>query len=175
MIRFGASALLCAGLAAIGFSAPASASVVYDLTLTATADTDGTPLATYNGTGTITLDFAPSSNSETDYGTNTQEAVTFSIDGQTFSGFATSVQFLNGNFRNATFAESIGVSPLRFKLGTTGGFIFDYANDQQDASGAITSVLAPAATPLPAALPMFAGGLGLVGMMSRRKKRKAAA
>jgi hypothetical protein len=29
------------------------------------------------------------------------------------------------------------------------------------------------ATPLPAALPMFAGGLGLVGFMARRKKRKA--
>ena len=29
-------------------------------------------------------------------------------------------------------------------------------------------------TPLPAALPMFAGGLGLVGFLARRKKRKAA-
>jgi hypothetical protein len=28
-------------------------------------------------------------------------------------------------------------------------------------------------TPLPAALPMFAGGLGMVGFLSRRKKRKA--
>ena len=28
------------------------------------------------------------------------------------------------------------------------------------------------ATPLPAALPMFAGGLGLVGLLSRRKQRK---
>lgn len=31
------------------------------------------------------------------------------------------------------------------------------------------------ATPLPAALPMFAGGLGLVGFLARRKKRKTAA
>ena len=30
------------------------------------------------------------------------------------------------------------------------------------------------ATPLPAALPLFAGGLGMIGMFSRRKKRKAA-
>jgi hypothetical protein len=29
-------------------------------------------------------------------------------------------------------------------------------------------------TPLPAALPMFAGGLGLVGLLSRRKKRNSA-
>jgi hypothetical protein len=32
-----------------------------------------------------------------------------------------------------------------------------------------------AATPLPAALPMFAGGLGALGMLGWRRKRKAAA
>jgi hypothetical protein len=31
------------------------------------------------------------------------------------------------------------------------------------------------ATPLPAALPLFAGGLGLIGLLARRKKRTAAA
>jgi hypothetical protein len=31
------------------------------------------------------------------------------------------------------------------------------------------------ATPLPAALPLFAGGLGMVGFLARRKKRKAVA
>ena len=29
------------------------------------------------------------------------------------------------------------------------------------------------ATPLPAALPLFAGGLGVIGLLARRKKRKA--
>jgi hypothetical protein len=33
----------------------------------------------------------------------------------------------------------------------------------------------PVATPLPAALPMLAGGLGLLGSLSRRRKRKSAA
>jgi hypothetical protein len=31
-----------------------------------------------------------------------------------------------------------------------------------------------AATPLPAALPLFAGGIGLIGLLARRRKRKAA-
>ena len=30
------------------------------------------------------------------------------------------------------------------------------------------------ATPLPAALPLFAGGLGVMGLLARRRKRKAA-
>ena len=33
----------------------------------------------------------------------------------------------------------------------------------------------PAPTPLPAALPLFAGGLGVLGLISRRRKRKVAA
>jgi hypothetical protein len=32
----------------------------------------------------------------------------------------------------------------------------------------------PVATPLPATLPLFAGGLGLMGLLGRRRKRKAA-
>jgi hypothetical protein len=31
----------------------------------------------------------------------------------------------------------------------------------------------PSATPLPATLPLFAGGLGFVGYLTRRKKRNA--
>jgi hypothetical protein len=37
----------------------------------------------------------------------------------------------------------------------------------------VTAASDVAPTPLPAALPMFAGGLGIVGFLSRRKKRKA--
>jgi hypothetical protein len=33
---------------------------------------------------------------------------------------------------------------------------------------------APPTTPLPAALPLFAGGLGMLGLLSRRKKAKKA-
>ena len=51
-----------------------------------------------------------------------------------------------------------------------GTFSYDpNGRDGNQYSGTLVS-----ATPLPAAFSMFAGGLGLVGMMARRKKRKAA-
>jgi hypothetical protein len=173
MAKLIALAGLMAGLFITAFAGPASASVIYNLTLTATADTDGTPLSTYNGTGTITLDFAPSATGQTSY-SPALEAVTFLIDGESFSGNASSVQFLNGIFRNATFAETKGNTPFRFTLDTTGTFAFFYADGRQDATGTITSSLA-ATTPLPGALPLFAGGLGVMGLLNWRRKRTAQA
>ncbi|MFZ1971521.1 MAG: hypothetical protein WAU89_01685 [Candidatus Acidiferrales bacterium] len=170
MKGFGARAS-CAAMVVVFavLAAPAAsyASVVYDLTLTATFDTDGSLLSTYNGTGTITLSSAPDPNSQTNY---SSAAVTFLVDGQSFSGNASSVQFLDGNFRNASFSEQIGTTPVRFDLQTTSGYAFYYNNELQEAAGTITSALAP--TPLPAALPLFAGGIGIIGLLSRRKKRK---
>ena len=46
---------------------------------------------------------------------------------------------------------------------------------KQHAGGTISSTLAPSATPLPGALPLFAGGLGFVGFLLRRRKRTDAA
>jgi hypothetical protein len=160
-------ATLLAGLFLTAFAGQAHASVVYDLTLTATSDTDKTPLSMYDGTGTITLSSAPSITGQSNY---SSAAVTFTIDGESFSGTATGVQFLDGNFRNATFSEQIGSSPSRFDLQTTSLYAFYYDNELQEAAGAITSSLAT--TPLPATLPLFAGGLGFVGYLTRRKKRE---
>jgi hypothetical protein len=42
-------------------------------------------------------------------------------------------------------------------------------------SGHNYSSAAASATPLPAALPLFAGGLGVIGLLARRRKRKASA
>ena len=161
-----AFAALTAGLFLTANVGQADASVVYDLTLTATSDTDSTPLSMYNGTGTITLSSAPSATGQTNY---TTAAVTFLIDGESFSGTANGVQFLNGNFRNASFSEQIGTSPFQFDLQTSSLYAFYYDNELQEASGTITSSLAT--TPLPATLPLFAGGLGFVGYLTRRRKR----
>jgi hypothetical protein len=42
-------------------------------------------------------------------------------------------------------------------------------------NGILVTGINTANTPLPAALPMFAGGLGVMGLLARRRKRKAAA
>jgi len=157
---------VAAAVAVLAAPAGAYASVVYDLTLTDTSN------ATYDGTGTITLSSAPS---PTGLSTPVSAAVTFLVDGESFSGTATSVQFLDGNFRNASFSEQIGGSTARFDLQTSGVYAFYYDNEQQHAGGTISSTLAPSATPLPGALPLFAGGLGFVGFLLRRRKRTNAA
>jgi hypothetical protein len=169
MAKTYALAAVMAGLFTTAFAGQASAStVVYDLTLTATYDSQGATLATYDGTGTITLGSAPSASGTTDYAT---AQVTFTVDGQMFSGTATDVAFLNGSFNSAQFSEQIGSNPNRFDLQTSGVYAYYYDNEGQDASGSITSSLA--ATPLPAALPLFAGGLGIMGLFGRRRKRMA--
>jgi hypothetical protein len=55
---------------------------------------------------------------------------------------------------------------------------FSYAvivNNEGAIQGGGTFTLAPSSVPLPAALPLFASGLGALGLLGWRKKRKAAA
>jgi hypothetical protein len=70
-----------------------------------------------------------------------------------------------------TLTDTTGLSSAAsidpsFQLGSgaPSGYTIDFSNGIGDA---------PTATPLPATLPLFAGGLGFVGYLTRRKKRKA--
>ena len=70
---------------------------------------------------------------------------------------------------NATFA-SLGVTPGTY----TWTWMTATASDPPDQSFTL-DVVSPTATPLPAALPLFAGGLGALGLFGWRRKRKNAA
>jgi hypothetical protein len=50
---------------------------------------------------------------------------------------------------------------------TCGGEICGFPLD-----GTVTAASGVSTTPLPAALPLFAGGLGMIGFISRRRKQK---
>jgi hypothetical protein len=70
------------------------------------------------------------------------------------------VQF---EIQNALFSQGITVTYSDFSnnLGNGGGGDFDF-------------LVMPVATPIGATLPLFAGGLGVVGYLTRRKKRAQA-
>lgn len=70
------------------------------------------------------------------------------------------VQF---EIQNALFSKGITVTYSDFSnnLGNGGGGDFDF-------------LVMPVATPLPATLPLFAGGLGFVGYLTRRRKKNGA-
>ena len=70
------------------------------------------------------------------------------------------------NFTTGTISDGI--------ITTNESFAAD-CNNLTTCAGSVTGTISPAATPLPAALPLFAGGLGMIGLLTRRRKRNAAA
>jgi hypothetical protein len=105
----------------------------------------------------------------------------------TDSGTITGGQ-VNGNSANGTLTISWPNQPVEFdfadgtKLAVTlAGLSESCATGNNciagtyEMSGTFDVLNGPvSATPLPAALPLFAGGLGMLGFISRRKKRNAA-
>ena len=66
-----------------------------------------------------------------------------------------------------------GTSSDKFHFGGVAASAFGFL--LVNADGVLGQTNGVSATPLPAALPLFAGGLGLVGLLARRRKRKNAA
>ena len=79
----------------------------------------------------------------------------------------TCASMLTWQLFTTTFTASTTSTTLAFLNG-------DPSNDTSNGLDNIT-LNATTVTPLPAALPLFAGGLGMVGFLSQRKKRRAQA
>ena len=85
----------------------------------------------------------------------------------------TGVDSIYQNSQNITFypLALAGFDPL---AGTTYSVVFSYRMDESDTTYSVAETInAIAATPLPAALPLFASGLGALGLFAHRRKRKA--
>jgi hypothetical protein len=174
--------LLIAGLAAVALTAQISvahASVVYDLTLTATSG------GTINGSGSFTVSSAPLTglNQVSDYeqspgsGDGTLSGLTINIDGDTFtlatknSGSNPLVRFTSGTLNDITYA---GVAADGDSLMMTSDFVFFIVTSRTQEMGSFTATLAPA-VPEPSTWAMMILGFCGLGFMAHRRKQNGAA
>jgi hypothetical protein len=174
------SALVLGGL----YSAPASAeTITYALTFTSTSG------ASTGGQGTLTLNLpSPTSTSGYSFGGSSSmfESLTATVDSIPFTFTMPEIFSIginpNGSFNNLS-AESAFVSSgsvaappnnlVQLQLnGPTSPYDLHVNNngDLEDGTLTIGPAVIASATPLPATLPLFAGGLGFVGYLTRRKR-----
>jgi hypothetical protein len=138
-------------------------------------------------TGTLTVDVTAGT-------LNSADLVVPALSTSDFTNIISVVPFLFSGLKiqltNADgFGFALGISPtptLTSLIGMTGagiGFAI-FCNSSDCTSGGVSlyngvnflgTVDAEAATPLPAALPLFASGLGALGLLGWRRKRKASA
>ena len=109
---------------------------------------------------------------------------TTSIDGNNNGAFTTSAT-VSSLFANADYLIEMNVFALAHSSGTATTFFDPYFFLDQNfvdlgysitvSPGIGNSLELASATPLPAALPLFATGLGSLGLLGWRRKRKVAA
>ena len=147
--------------------------ITYNLVLTPNAG------SLYGGTGSFTIESAPSVHGNSDFtqAAQTLDSLNIMIDGQSFSfanevnGGNALVRFLNGSLNDITFSAASGSSPMRFAFQSTSGYAFYYNNNQSASYGTFTASLAPTTSPVPEpeSLALLASGLfGGAGMLVRR-------
>lgn len=169
MFKFGAGTLLFAGMVAAGCSVPAEASLLtYDITLTQTSGTliTGSPLADFTATTSFTVQ-APTS----DYQQETTSDFTFTIAGKMYTSDLT-LQFHPLSPLGISSYYGFSGSSGGDTLSIGGGNSFNlYGTGISSTDGGTVAFALVSPTPLPATLPLFVGGLGFIGYLTRRKKR----
>jgi hypothetical protein len=154
--------------------------ITYDVILTPGAG------SLYGGTGSFTIEGAPTLNGISNYtvAAGTLDALSFDIDDQIFSLAGSTgnalVQFQNGVLSDITFLEQIGATPARFSLMSSGNYDFSYDNLQASSYGTFTAQPASVSTvastvPEPTSIVFFATGfLICAGAMFLRRSASLA-
>ena len=175
-------ACLVAATLALSAVTANAATFTYDLTLTQSFGTQG-----LFGTGQFVVTGATNSGLFTAPGD--LNSLEFNIDGHVFAlGQATggSGQVVLDGIGHLTSIDYSAPAPISLwvVLQAASGIVYNYKDDATGhfSRGLITAVLHPGSadeglisTPLPAALPLFATGLGALGLLGWRRKRKTAA
>jgi hypothetical protein len=193
MAKCGANVLFAAGLIVLGLSASASADTIANFTLDGVTFSDGG-----TATGSFTLDLTTSTLSNINISTSftgpgfqvgdlgasyalgsfTNGPATFD-----FGDFVPMGSYSFAIFLSTTFTDTNLASPASFSIDSGSEGAFSVACEQENDEGicanrSITKGTldeVPSATPLPATLPLFAGGLGFVGYLTRHKRRSRVA
>jgi hypothetical protein len=173
---------------------PASAATItYDWTLTAPAASFGG--FDWDGSGTITVTIGSGSDTITAItGTVTNGTITDPITGLATSGSFDNLLFPIGTtfsgppvVTGGSYVSSSDLDTSGLGFTIAGGTIDVFGGyepnstdvtpgnnyDEIGPGGFGVGTFALTATPLPAALPLFAGGLGMIGLLARRRKRNA--
>ena len=174
----------CLVAATLAWSAVAAnaATFTYDLTLTQSFGVG----VVGGGTGQFVVTGATNNGTFTAPGD--LNSLQFNIDGHVFTlaqatgGFGQVVLDGTGNLTSIDYSTAtIGLWVVALQWGGIGYTYKDLALGHLSV-GSIAAVLhqgdagqGPASTPLPGALPLFATGLGALGLLGWRRKRKAAA
>jgi hypothetical protein len=176
-VKFLVSATLTVA-AATAFMAPASNPAhanTYTLTLTDSA------APAYSGAGTLVISGSPTTGeyclSASCTPGDTLTSLSFTIDGiYTFStslsgASGVSATFTGGVLTALGFDQTVGTNQFHMPAGGNLEYSFEqYDGPEYYTTGLVTDPPV-SATPLPAAFSLFAGGLGLLGLFGRRKKR----
>ena len=94
----------------------------------------------------------------------------FGLDGMSVRTFLVLVETaLGGGSTDGYTLDDLDSIAAQIGGGFEDGNVSDFANEYLECPGTCT-----AATPLPGALPLFAGGLGVVALLARRRKSKVA-
>ena len=102
-----------------------------------------------------------------------QYSLTFDLGGNARGASAQTTTITLGSYTDAiTLNSGDPLTLYTLNFTTTGGNLTFTDQGPSDQQGNILDNVTLSSTPIPAALPLFAGGLGILGLFGLRKKRK---